>query len=68
MMFEKKLRESKLRIEISKIKLARDPLRAVARGCLIAARTQEEGKRVAHVPMPTQKNVQDTTEEKKGKK
>ena len=59
-MFEKKLRESKLRIEISKIKLARDPLRAVARGCLIAARTQEEGKRVA--PMPTQKNVQDTTE------
>ena len=32
-------------MQISKIKLARDPLHAVARGCLIAARTQEAGNR-----------------------
>lgn len=43
-MFEKKLKESKLRIEISKMKRARDPLHTVARGCLIAAKTHEEGK------------------------
>ena len=43
-MFEKKLKESKLRIELSKMKRARDPLHAVARGCLIAAKTHEEGK------------------------
>ena len=43
-MFEKKLIESKLRIELSKMKRARDPLHAVARGCLIAAKTYEEGK------------------------
>lgn len=41
-MFEKKLRESKLQIEISDIKRARDPLYTVARGCLIAAKTQEK--------------------------
>lgn len=41
-MFEKKLRESKLQVEISDIKRARDPLYTVARGCLIAARTQEK--------------------------
>jgi hypothetical protein len=46
-LFERKLRESNLRVQISKIKLARDPLHAVARGCLIAARTQESGKKRA---------------------
>jgi len=40
-MFEQKLKEAKLQIEISNIKLAKDPLYSVARGCLIAARTQE---------------------------
>jgi hypothetical protein len=43
-MFQKKLRESKLRVELSKIKHVKDPLLSVARGCLIAARTQEEKK------------------------
>ena len=41
-MFEKKLREAKLRVELSKIKHVKDPILSVARGCLIAARTQEE--------------------------
>lgn len=40
-MFERKLKEAKLQIEISNIKRAKDPLYSVARGCLIAARTQE---------------------------
>ena len=43
-MFEKKLKESKLRVELSKIKHVKDPLFSVARGCLIAARTQEGKK------------------------
>jgi len=41
-LFEKKLREAKLRVELSKIKYVKDPILSVARGCLIAARTQEE--------------------------
>ncbi|MGB2727043.1 MAG: hypothetical protein WBD09_01005 [Halobacteriota archaeon] len=40
-MFERKLREAKLQIDISKIRLAKEPLYSVARGDLIAARTQE---------------------------
>jgi len=40
-MFEKKLRDAKLQIDISNVKRAKDPLYSVARGCLIAARTQE---------------------------
>jgi hypothetical protein len=44
-LFEKKLREAKLRVELAKIKYVRDPLLSVARGCLIAARTQEESKK-----------------------
>ena len=43
--FEKKLSEAKLRIDLSKIIRAKDPLHSVARGCLIAAKTQEEGKK-----------------------
>ncbi|MFP4654970.1 MAG: hypothetical protein ACLFMM_04750 [Methanohalobium sp.] len=40
-MFEKKLKEANLQIDISNINIANDPLYSVARGCLIAARTQE---------------------------
>ncbi len=40
-MFERKLREAKLKIDISNIKRAKEPLYSVARGCLIAARTHE---------------------------
>jgi hypothetical protein len=43
-LFEKRLREAKLKVELSKIKHVKDPLLSVARGCLIAARTQEEKK------------------------
>ncbi|MFO7677793.1 MAG: hypothetical protein R6V50_05370 [Thermoplasmatota archaeon] len=43
-LFEKKLREAKLKVELSKIKHVKDPLLSVSRGCLIAARTQEENK------------------------
>ena len=43
-LFEKKLRDAKLKVELSKIKQVKDPLLSVARGCLIAARTQEEKK------------------------
>jgi Ethanolamine utilization protein EutJ (predicted chaperonin) len=43
-LFEKKLRDAKLNVELSKIKQVKDPLLSVARGCLIAARTQEEKK------------------------
>jgi hypothetical protein len=43
-LFEKKLREAKLQVELSKIKHVKDPLLSVARGCLIAARTQEDKK------------------------
>ncbi|MCK4825148.1 hypothetical protein KA005_55885, partial [bacterium] len=43
-LFEKKLKEAKLRVELSKIKHVKDPILSVARGCLIAARTQEEKK------------------------
>ena len=40
-MFEKKMNNAKLGIELSKIVKAKDPLNSVARGCLIAAQTQE---------------------------
>lgn len=40
-MFENKLSEANLQIELTTIKSAKDPLYSVARGCLIAARTQE---------------------------
>lgn len=43
-LFEKKLRETKLKIDVSNMIRAKDPLHSVARGCLIAARTQEAGK------------------------
>jgi len=65
-LFEKKLREGKLRIEISKIIRAGDPLHAVARGCLIAAKTQEEGKKVGTAKQ--QQKSEDTKKISKKKK
>ena len=55
-MFEKKIRSAKLGIEISKIKKARDPLHSVARGCLIAAKTQEEGQNLGVTKTETNKH------------
>jgi len=40
-LFERRLTEAKLPIDISKIKMAQEPLYSVARGCLIAALTRE---------------------------
>jgi hypothetical protein len=40
-MFKQKLEEAKLKIDVSEIRYSKDPLNAVARGCLIAAKTQE---------------------------
>jgi hypothetical protein len=57
-LFEKKLKETKLKIDISNMIRAKDPLYSVARGCLIAARTQEAGKKVG-------KTVTTTTAQKK---
>ncbi len=41
-LFEKRLVEAKLSIDVTKIQRARDPLYSVARGCLIAALTKEK--------------------------
>jgi actin-like ATPase involved in cell morphogenesis len=57
-MFEEKLKESKLRIEISKIKHSKDPLLSVARGCLIAARTQE-GKQLDDIKQQKTQNQEE---------
>jgi len=65
--FEKKLREAKLRIEISKIIRARDPLHSVARGCLIAAKTQEE-KKYGKINLPPKKEVHSKKHKKKWRK
>lgn len=43
-MFETKMQHAKLGIELSKVIRAKDPLHSVARGCLIAAQTQEGQK------------------------
>lgn len=51
-MFEKKMHSAKLGIEISKIVYAKDPLNSVARGCLIAAKTQEQSKKVHKTKEP----------------
>lgn len=48
-MFENKMRGANLGIEISTVVLAKDPLNSVARGCLIAAKTQEEGQNLGKV-------------------
>ncbi|MEA1945331.1 MAG: hypothetical protein U9N07_08405 [Euryarchaeota archaeon] len=46
-MFERQLKDAELSIDISSVKLAKDPLYSVARGCLIAARAQEVAEGVA---------------------
>lgn len=58
--FETKLKESKLLVETSEIKRAKDPLFAVARGCLIAATTQEKDKK----SKPVEKETTDTEDNK----
>ncbi|UCD13006.1 MAG: hypothetical protein JSW60_05415, partial [Thermoplasmatales archaeon] len=65
-LFEKKLQEANLRIQVSKIICARDPLHAVARGCLIAAKTQEEVKKVGTVKQ--QQKSEDTKKISKKRK
>lgn len=65
--FEKKLRGAKLRIEISKIIRARDPLHSVARGCLIAAKTQEE-KKYGKINLPPKNEVHSKKHKKKWRK
>ncbi len=62
-MFERKLRNAKLGIEVSNILKAKDPLNSVARGCLIAARTQEDG-----VNMGKQQSAQTGKHSKKKQK
>lgn len=61
-MFERKMRSANLGIELSKILQAKDPLYSVARGCLIAANTQEAGK---HHKKTEQKQQKTTTQKKK---
>jgi len=55
-LFEKRLREANLRVDLAKIKHVKDPILSVARGCLIAARTQEEKGRqqLKQTQTPTQ--------------
>jgi hypothetical protein len=53
-MFETKMQQAKLGIELSKIVKAKDPLHSVARGCLIAAQTQE-----GQSNQPTSSNKED---------
>ncbi|MEF8848544.1 MAG: hypothetical protein V5A68_05365, partial [Candidatus Thermoplasmatota archaeon] len=65
-MFEKKMNSAKLGIDISKIVKAKDPLHTVARGCLIAARTQEEGSELGENAPQTQ-NASKRTKNKKSK-
>ncbi len=48
-MFQNKLKQANLGIDLSKIVKASNPLNSVARGCLIAARTQEEGPNLGQV-------------------
>ena len=66
-LFEKKLREANLRIDLAKIKHVKDPILSVARGCLIAARTQEEKGRQQLKQTQTQTPTQTkhTTKKKK---
>jgi len=64
-MFEKKLRGSKLRVELSKIKYVKDPMLSVARGCLIAARTQEGKKSNDLKQQKEQPKVEKKTKRKK---
>jgi actin-like ATPase involved in cell morphogenesis len=66
-LFEKRLREANLRVDLAKIKHVKDPLLSVARGCLIAARTQEEKGRQQYnqTQTPTQTQTKSTQKKKK---
>ncbi len=66
-LFEKRLKEANLRVDLAKIKHVKDPLLSVARGCLIAARTQEEKGRqeLKQTQMPTQTQTKQVTKKKK---
>jgi len=66
-LFEKRLREANLRIELAKIKHVKDPILSVARGCLIAARTQEEKGRQLQKQTQTQTQTQTKSTPKKKK-
>ena len=66
-LFEKRLREAKLRVDLAKIKHVKDPLLSVARGCLIAARTQEEKGRQQLKQTQTQTPTQNKPVPKKKK-
>jgi len=66
-LFEKRLREANLRVDLAKIKHVKDPLLSVARGCLIAARTQEEKGRQQYTQTPTQTQTQTKPTPKKKK-
>jgi hypothetical protein len=67
-MFERKLKDAKLKIEVSKVIQAKDPLNSVARGCLIAARTQEEGKKIEKPQQQTAVQTSKTTKKSTKKK
>jgi len=62
-LFEKKLKETKLKIDIPTMIRAKDPLHSVARGCLIAARTQEAAAGGRMTTTPTAAST--TTAQKK---
>jgi len=66
-LFEKRLREANLRVELAKIKHVKDPILSVARGCLIAARTQEEKGRQLQKQAQTQTQTQTKPTSKKKK-
>jgi len=69
-LFEKKLKETKLKIDVPTMIRAKDPLHSVARGCLIAARTQEAAgkKTVTTATATVQKKAQVKTKKKGNKK
>jgi cell division ATPase FtsA len=67
-LFEKRLKEAKLRVELSKIKHVKDPILSVARGCLIAARTQEEKNRQRWKQQTEQTATASNKNQKKKKK
>jgi hypothetical protein len=67
-LFEKRLKEANLRVDLAKIKHVKDPILSVARGCLIAARTQEEkGRQQLKQTQTTQTTTQTKTTQKKKK-
>jgi hypothetical protein len=67
-LFEKRLKEANLRVDLAKIKHVKDPILSVARGCLIAARTQEEkGRQQFKQTQTTQTQTQTKTTQKKKK-